>query len=70
MLDQRSQNEYREELPKGCPPKDAGPIPSQLLLRLVDSQNVGEAAFDSHIALGCTCPDPSKLCQCSHVLCS
>lgn len=56
---------YREELPKGCPPKDARGIPSgTALFRLVKSNPPTNGDFESWRALNLKKPCPNGLCEC------
>lgn len=59
---------FREPLPPGCPPENAGSFPPCVVLRLVPSQGVTTADFDSGAAAGGTMKpgtDPCEWCGCS-----
>jgi hypothetical protein len=54
--------EWREKLPPDCPPRGAGPLTPQLLLRLTTSKSAKNDDFKSHAALGKKCPS-GQLCE-------
>lgn len=65
--------QWREDLPDGCPPADATPAPTTVLLRLVPSKKVVDDDFRSHMALGYPPPkvgDLASWASCSMFLTS
>lgn len=55
--------QFREPLPANCPPSDAGPISTLILLRLVGPEQPTEEDFDSHAALGYECTLDGGECE-------
>jgi hypothetical protein len=53
---------WREKLPSDCPPKGAGPLAAQELIRLASSKQYCDDDFKSHAALGKPCQN-GKLCE-------
>ncbi|MBU1313957.1 MAG: hypothetical protein KJ947_22450 [Alphaproteobacteria bacterium] len=54
---------FREALPANCPPDDAGPLNTQVLVRLVEGPDVTEADFDSQEKLGYECTIENGDCE-------
>lgn len=62
-LDQALKEQFREQLPPSCPPPAAAVLTSQTLMRLVPSDSVIDAHFDSYAAQKLECTIPDKECE-------